>query len=300
MYHERGLTQQQIAGQLGLSQARVSRLLKEATERGIVRSVVVLPDGVHTDLEEALEHRYGIDDAVVVDVAGAVDIGRALGVAAAAYLDVSLVGADVVGVSSWSGSLVAAVEAMRPRAQAGAREVVQMFGGVGDPAVQVQATRLTGRLAEVLRAQPLYVPAPALVGSARTRDAMLADPSIAPVAQAWERITVSLVGIGAVEPSPLLRSSGNALTDDEERALHDAGAVGDVCLRYFDAAGVPVHSAVDDRVLGMSATAIREVPRRIAIAGGPGKRAAIRAALAGGWVSVLVTDAETAAALVSA
>ena len=55
MYYERELTQQQIADQLGLSQARVSRLLKESADRGIVRSVVVLPDGVHTELEEALQ-----------------------------------------------------------------------------------------------------------------------------------------------------------------------------------------------------------------------------------------------------
>lgn len=126
MYHEQGMRQQDIAGQLGLSQARVSRLLKEAAERGIVRSVVVLPEGVHTDLEEALQRTFGLDDAVVVDVAGASDVNRALGTAAGAYLDVSLVGADVIGVSSWSSALVAAVESMRPRMQPGARAVVQM------------------------------------------------------------------------------------------------------------------------------------------------------------------------------
>jgi DNA-binding transcriptional regulator LsrR (DeoR family) len=299
MYYERDLTQQQIADQLGLSQARVSRLLKEAGERGIVRSIVVIPDGVHTDLEEALERRFGLMDAVVVDTAGASDIGRALGVAAAAYLDVALAGADVVGVSSWSGSLVAAVEAMRPRAQAGASLVVQMFGGVGDPAVQMQATRLTGRLAEVLRAQPLYVPSPALVGSKRTRTAMMADPAMEPVVAAWERMGVCLVGIGTLEPSPLLRSSGNAVSEEQADELRSAGAVGDICLRYFDAAGRHVASAVDERLLGMSEAAIRAVPRRIAVAGGEGKQAAIRAALLGGWVSTLITDAESAAALVS-
>lgn len=300
LYHEQSVTQQSIADQLGLSQARVSRLLKEAGERGIVRSVVVLPPGVHTELEEALGERYGLADAVVVDVAGSADIGRALGTAAASYLDVSLVGAEVIGVSSWSGSLVAAVEAMRPRAQAGARSVVQMFGGVGDPAVQMQATRLTGRLAEVMRAQALYVPAPAIVGSASTRRAMVDDPAIAPVVAAWSQMTVSLVGIGSMDPSPLLRSSGNVLPDEAAAQLRAAGAVGDVCLRFFDAHGADVKSPVDERILGMTASAIRAVPRRIAVAGGPGKHVAIRAALEGGWVSTLVTDAETATALVSA
>ena len=55
MYHEQSMRQPEIAAALSISQPRVSRLLKEAVTRGIVRTVVVLPDGVHTDLEEELE-----------------------------------------------------------------------------------------------------------------------------------------------------------------------------------------------------------------------------------------------------
>lgn len=297
MYHEGRATQTDIARQLGLSQARVSRLLKEASERGIVRSVVVLPEGVHTELEEAIASTYGLADVVVVDTAGAGDPVRALGAAAGAYLDVSLVGADVVGVSSWSGSLVAAVEVMRPQLPPRARRVVQMFGGVGDPAVQMQATRLAGRLAEVLRAEPLYVPSPAIVGNSSTRDAMLADPSVGEVVRTWSQITTSLVGIGSAEPSPLLRRSGNVMSEEQVADLIAAGAVGDICLRYFDAHGREVPSAIDDRLMGMTADQIRAVPRRIAVAGGQDKVGAVRAALMGGWVSVLVTDETVALAL---
>jgi len=299
MYVERGLTQQQIAEQLGLSQARVSRLLKEAHGRQIVRSVVVMPEGVNTALEDVLEETFGLADVVVVDTAGAGDPARALGVAAGAYLDVSLVGADVIGVSSWSGSLVAAVESMRPHVQQRARTVVQMFGGVGDPAVQVQATRLTGRLSEVLRAKPLYMPSPAIVGNSSTRKAVLADHSVSSVVQAWDAMSVSLVGIGAIEPSPLLQRSGNALSAEESEELASRGAVGDICLRYFDAEGVPVPGSVDDRLMGMTAKQMKAVPRRIAVAGGLAKTGAIRAALLGGWVSVLITDQEVAEALVA-
>ncbi len=299
MYHERDMTQQQIAEQLGLSQARVSRLLKEAGDRGIVRSVVVLPDGVNAELEDAVEVRFGMADVVVVDTTGSSDPARALGVAAAAYLDVSLVGSDVIGVSSWSGSLVSAVELMRPQRRPHARQVVQMFGGVGDPDVQIQATRLTGRLAEVLQAQPLYMPSPAIVGRPATCTALLTDPSLEPVVSAWDVMSVSLVGIGSVEPSPLLQRSGNALSVEESEQLAALGAVGDVCLRYFDEKGAVVPSPVDDRLMGMSAHQIRAVPRRIAVAGGLPKVRAIRAALLGGWVSVLITDSDVAEALLA-
>ena len=53
MYHEGGVRQPQIAAELSLSQARVSRLLRQASEIGVVRTVVTLPPGVYTDLEES-------------------------------------------------------------------------------------------------------------------------------------------------------------------------------------------------------------------------------------------------------
>ena len=59
LYYERGMRQSQIAQMLGMSQTRVSRLLSRAAEVGIVRMSVVTPPGVHAELEENLEARFG-------------------------------------------------------------------------------------------------------------------------------------------------------------------------------------------------------------------------------------------------
>src|SRR5215213_11420292 len=66
LYHEHGVKQPEIARRLHISQARVSRLLKQAEQEGIVRTTVVVPASVHADLEEALESRYGLREAIVV------------------------------------------------------------------------------------------------------------------------------------------------------------------------------------------------------------------------------------------
>jgi DNA-binding transcriptional regulator LsrR (DeoR family) len=58
-----------------------------------------------------------------------------------------------------------------------------------------------------------------------------------------------------------------------------------------------MRSDLDDRVVGIDPDTLRKIPRRIGIAGGDGKHAAIRAAVRGGWVNVLLTDAQTAASL---
>jgi DNA-binding transcriptional regulator LsrR (DeoR family) len=301
MYHERGLRQPQIAAELHLSQPRVSRLLKQAVEVGIVRTVVALPPGVYTDLEDEVQGRYGLRDVVVVDAGGAAgDVLRALGAATAQYLDVTLTGGDVLGIASWSETLITAVEAMRPKNAKVVEQVVQIVGGVGDPQVQVQATRLASRLASLTGATPVFLPAPGLVSSPAVRRALLKEASVVDVMAAWRRLTMALVGIGSLEPSPLLRRSGNAIAEEEQEEMRRLGAVGDVCYRFFDERGVLVKSKLDQRVVGISPAELSRVERRVAVAGGERKFSAIRAALLGGWVNVLITDLAMARRLAEA
>ena len=76
--------------------------------------------------------------------------------------------------------------------------------------------------------------------------------------------------------------------------LGELGAVGDVCLRFFDAGGSPVSSEVDRRVIGVTLDQLKHVERSVGVAGGPRKYDAIRGAVLGGWVNVLITDHVTA------
>jgi DNA-binding transcriptional regulator LsrR (DeoR family) len=298
MYHERGVRQTDIAEALHISQARVSRLLKRATELGIVRTVVAAAPGVHTELEEALEGRYGLAEAVVVDVEGSdEDVIAALGSVGATYLETTLTGRERIGISSWSQTLLAAVDRMRPFRLPGAESVVQLMGGVGNSSVQTQGNRLLTEFARLVGATATFVPAPALVGNRTMRESLLNDAAMESIANDWAHLTMVLAGIGSLPPSPLLRASGNAADLADQDRLHAAGAVGDVCLRFFDAAGTLVPSDLDDRVVGIDADTLRRIPRRIGIAGGESKHKAIHAAVSGGWVNVLITDTGTAAAL---
>ena len=300
MYYERGIRQPQIAAELSLSQPRVSRLLKQAVAVGIVRTVVTMPAGTYTELEDRIQERYGMRDVVIVDASGAgEDVLPALGAATADYLDVTLTGGHVIGVSSWSETLIAAIDIMRPKNITVADNVVQIVGGLGDPAVQMQATRLTGRLADLTGATPVFLSAPGLVGSPSIRKALMSDASVREVTDLWSRLTVALVGIGSLDPSPLARRSGNAMAESEQDELRALGAVGDVCFRYFDADGKSVPSKLDQRLIGITPAELKRIPRRIGVAGGTRKFSAIRAALRGGWVNVLITDLEMAERLLS-
>ncbi|MBP0573670.1 hypothetical protein J8J27_23500, partial [Mycobacterium tuberculosis] len=102
-----------------------------------------------------------------------------------------------------------------------------------------------------------------------------------------------------LQPSFMLWNSGNAFSNEELTDLERRGAVGDMCLRFFDAAGKPVESPFDERVTGITLEQLKAVPHVIAVAGGARKTAAIRGALLTGAVNTLITDKFTAERILS-
>lgn len=300
MYHERGIRQADIASALNISQAKVSRLLKRAATLGIVRTTVTVAPGVHSHLEEVLEAKFGLLEAVVVDVDSDDDeraVLAAIGAAAGSYLEASLSGGDRIGISSWSQTLLAMVDRMRPFPMGGATEVVQLLGGIGTPDVQNQAQRLATECARMLGAEPVYVPAPGVVADRAIRDSLLNDGALAEVTRRWKELTMAIVGIGSIEPSELLAESGNAFSPADRARLLEAGAVGDICHHVFTVDGTSVTGDLASRTISIPVDDYLAIPRRIGIAGGHRKQEPIIGALRGGWVNVLITDIDTARAL---
>jgi DNA-binding transcriptional regulator LsrR (DeoR family) len=304
MYYERGLGQTHIAEQLGLSQARVSRLLKQAEKLGIVRITVHVPEGVHAEIEERLEAHYKLNEIIVVETPKAALsddelMSQALSSTVASHLELMLPNLKSVGVSSWSSTLLAAVNTMRPTGPGETQRIVQVLGGVGFANAQRFATRLTERLAQLCKAEAIFMLAPGVVGTLAAKDALLTDPSVRQALERFDELSALLVGIGAIPPSRMLRESGNVFTEQDLADLKAAGAVGDVCMRFYDAAGRHLPTAFDKRVLGIDVPQIRHTRRRIGVAGGRRKFEAIRAALRGGWLSTLITDLDTAQRLLA-
>ena len=299
LYYEHGVRQTDIARQLDLSQATVSRLLKRAEEEQIVRITVSVPHGAYTELEEELQTAYRLKEAIVVDtVEDDEQILHDLGAAAAYYVETTLKQGEIIGISSWSATLLAMVDAMHPFSRSTNPQVVQVLGGVGDPAAEAHAAHLTRRMATLIRGDALFLPAPGVAGSVETARIYLDDPFVRATIDRFSEVTLALVGIGAVEPSKLLASSGNIFSAEELSLLRQHGAVGDICLRFFDRQGNPVLTPLNERVIGMRLEQLQQVARSVGIAGGQRKIQAIRGALAGHWINVLITDRRTAEVLV--
>jgi len=296
LYHTHGLRQTEIATRLGISQSRVSRLLQQAEEASIVRTVVAIPIHVHAELEEQLEQRYGLTEVHVVEATSddEAEVLRDVAVAAASILGELSLEAWTVGWTSWSRTLRTTVNALMPL-HLGTRSVIEMVGDLGPPELQHEAARATQQLAALLGAEAVFLRTPGVVPTPEVAQALLGQDSYARHAlDMLDHLDLALVSIGSIEPSEPLEPGRNFFTAKQLKQVRAAGAVGEVCMRYLDADGAPVDSPLDELTIGVTLDQLRDAKRRWAVVGGIRKAPALRAALAGGWVDVLVTDLETA------
>jgi len=293
LYYMRDMTQQEIAERLGISRPTVCRLLQRSRAEGIVRIDVIPPDGAHHQIERELEERFSLREAIVVTGRHDAATQRALGRAAAEYLDRILKGGEKIGVS-WGTTLRAVVDSLRPRPLG--PTVVPLVGGVGQITPGIHANDLAHGIAESFGGEVHLLHAPAVVASPRVRRAMASDDGIARSLALARRVDIALVGIGALVPSSTLVRSGY-FSADQLAALRRRGAVGDVCTRAFTREGSPVDDTLERRILAVELSDLRRISQVVAVAGGPAKADAIHGALSGRLVDVLVTDHQAARAV---
>jgi DNA-binding transcriptional regulator LsrR (DeoR family) len=300
LYYDQGIRQQEITERLNIHQSKVSRMLKRAREANIVRISVATPAGFFPDLEDALESRFELKEAIVIDSDGEEErVVRDLGAAAAFYVETTIEPRMVIGISSWSRSLFSMVDTLHPSSAGAGGKVVQILGGVGNASTQYQAMLLAQRLAALIGASPVLLQAPGVVGSPEAKAVLVKDAAVEEASKLFSKLDLALVGIGSLEPSALLAGSGNIFSVEERRQLRRAGAVGDICFQFMDKQGCLVESPLMKRVIGVDLSTLKSTPRVVGIAGGDSKVPAMLASLAGKWINVLITDRRTAEQLIS-
>ncbi len=295
LYYEDNLNQAQIAQDLNLSQSYVSRAIKRCHKEGWVKVSVRHPAGTFVLLERRLQQQYKLKQAIIVDVEeGATEntLKRAIGSAAAAYLQASLKGDELVGISSWSRFISAMVEALHPR-EATAKGVIQILGGVGHNR-NLRANILADQLAGLLECPAYLLPTTSAVETPEEKTQQLANPELAEVVNLFPKVDLALVGIGTSEPSDIIRNLGLIYKEETKDKLRAQGAVGDICLHYYDKNGNPILQENEDLMISMTLSQLKKCPQTMALAGGLEKIEALKGAMAGGYIDILVTDNITA------
>ncbi len=297
LYYDEEKNQAEIARHLGVSRPKVSRMLQRAREEGIVQITILDPLATDADLAATLCEATGLRRVVVVPGAVSnIELMRArLGLAGARFLEETLRPSDILGVG-WGRSLQAVASTLAARPRRGLI-AVPLLGGLGQIAPSFQVQELTRRMAESFGGswRQLYVPA--IVEDDAARAQLLASPDLSEVMQDWARLTTAVVGIGDVDfDSEIGTLFANYLDAETQRRLRSAGAVGDLCMRFFDRHGRPIADGLRG-VIGINLEQLRATPNVIAVAGGANKAEAILGAVRGEFIDTLVTDEAAARAV---
>lgn len=296
LYYFDGQTQAEIAKKLGVSRPVISKLLNKARENGIVE-VYIKDENAHTvELEHQLEEKYGLKEAIVVPAGDlpADLVKHALGKAASFYISKNLEGVDSLGIS-WGSTLSKFVQEY-PFEKHQQLKVVPLVGGMGRKLVDIHSNLLAYQLAQKLASNCSYLYAPAMVESYELKERLVQSEDIAMVLEEGRNVEMAVVGIGNPYESSTM-SVMNYLTPADLESLKQAGAAGDIGSRFFNAAGNPIKHPLNDLVIGLDLAEFKNIPEVIGIVEGSHKAISVKAALAGGYLNVLVIDDVTAGLL---
>jgi deoxyribonucleoside regulator len=282
-------TQEQIALTLGVSRSLVSRLLRMARERGIVRVEVVDPTVASAELSAEVRERFPHLKHVVIapTMSSSPEAVRAMvGRYGAQFLHDALEPNQHLSIGC-GRTLRALVTAMNPR-QTHTR-VVQAMGNIGHEAQSVDYNEIAWQAAEALGGRAYYLSAPAILGSTSARAAafIAGNPSLKMTLDLARNAQLFVVGIGSIESEQLYVRSG-LIAQEELDTLH--GAVGDICGRFFDIDGHELPAPFSDRMVGITLRDLQHAPLSVGVAAGDEKVSAILGALRGRFINVLVSD----------
>jgi len=286
-YYMEDSTQAQIAEVMGVSRAKVIRLLEEARAQGIVQFSFRKNDSQRVSAEQLLIDRFGLKDAFVVPTPlDSSAINQSIAQGAAHYVSDHLREDGYLNIGY--GDTVSRMLGVLAKNREESLNVVSLTGGVSYYLPTVGTTAYSMHL--------FLTPSPLVVSSRQVRDALLDEKSLQDVSTMTEYADMSVVGIGAaVEGATVLRNG--ILNEGELTVLKMQGAVGDVLNHFMDKDGNLIQTEIEDRVISTDLDKLRQLKNVVGVAGGKDKVSAIKAVLNGGYLNVLITDSDTAAEL---
>ena len=300
LYYLQDLTMEAIAHELHTSRSSVSRLLSYARETGLVEVSIHSPVDLLTRIEREIHERYSVVARVVPIADRTSDVDRLERVALwAARILASLVESNMTIGVAW-GSTMNALSRNLPAKKTHNTQIVQLNGAANTRTTGLlYSTEILNRFGVAFGADVQQFPVPALFDDPATKEALWRERSILRVLAIQSGMDLAVFGLGAAAASvPSHVYAGGYFDPADYDSLSSANVVGDVATVFYRADGSDDGISLNARSSGPSLATLRTVPRRFCIVSGNSKLNSLRGALAGGLITDLVVDENTARRLV--
>lgn len=294
LYFVGGYTQADVGKKLKLNRVRVNRLLAFAREKGLVQISVSGRLAECVALEEKIKEKFHLLHAIVVpSPISEIQLPQVIGTAAGHYFGSQLKDNSSVGVG-WGRTLRHSLRSV-PRRTFESLSVVSLMGGLTRASL-VNPYETASHLADIIGARCYYVAAPTLSDSEAAREIFLKQSMVRDVFELGAKVDLALLSVGELtQPSTFMQVG--LISDSEAAKLVKAGAVGDICGHWINEQGEVIDHPINRRVIALSPRRLKNISCVILASGGQNKVPVLHGALRAGFANVLVTDEQTAAAV---
>lgn len=308
LYHVAGLNQAETAKRLGLTRARVNRLLADSLQEGVVSITVDRQLAGMIPVEEELRRRFNLDFCHATpaleldrDWKEAADDGgpssaqkvafRAVGILAANHLRAHLARGEPSTVGLGWGRTVEQMTLHLAGVSAPGARFISLMGSLTANSA-FNPFELVHTLAKRTGGEGYFLPVPFIADTVEDKQVLLSQRSVSKALMIAETATLCMISVGELEEGALLRRQG-MLSRAELESLRAAGAVGDTNGIFFDAAGQPVDHELNQRTIAVPFETLRKL-NVVLMAASPEKTQAAAALLTSGIINGLIIDGDAA------
>lgn len=296
LYYVEGMTQEQVADKLNISRVKVMRTLAACTAEGIVVTKINAATSKQIALERQLEKRWNLSSAIVIPSPDANEnLEKLLGNAVAGFLDQEMKDGMTLAIGG-GATLYTSLQFLLRRKLTDA-SVVALVGSLSHSR-WINPSIVAAKVAEAYEIDSYQITAPVILDDPQLHDILWRQTELHDLRQRASKADIALLTVGDVSPEATIFQHG-ILSQDLVEPLRQAGAVANILCYFIDAEGRLLDHEVNRRIMAIDLKTVAEIGRIVLAAGGASKVAALRAALKVVPASVLITDQNTAQALLS-
>ena len=294
MYFVGGLTQEQIAQQLGISRSSVSMMLSEAKDFGIVEINIKDPKNNVQDIADQFISRFSLKNCLVIPTA--IDdiriLTRVVSSQGADFAEDILKSHTTVGIA-WGTTCYEFMMSFTNRNKLNDINVVPMIGGTSRIASEYQLNEMVRMFAEKLHGTPSFIYAPAIAETIADRELYMQSTSMKTIIEKWNNMDAAIVSAGA-PPEFYDNRMVIDLAQKQQYETNESRVIGDICARRYNLKGEFLQNDYSARIMGIDEASLRRVENVICVAAGKHKILSIIGALRTNVINYFVTDENTA------
>lgn len=295
LYYLDGLTQQNIAKQLGISRSYISMILSEARDLGIVEINIKNPLSNNDHMANEVKRLFDLQSCYVIPtgvtaITPLTKIVAAQGVVVAEELIDSHA---TIGVA-WGMTCYEFMTAFTNSSGLSDVNVVPLIGGSHRLSSEYQLNEMVRMFSEKLNGTPSFIYAPALAETLEDKELYMKSQYMKSIIEKWSNLDLAVISVGA--PSEFYSSKGQ-FDPVMMRHIYEESAdksVGDISARRFNIHGEFINNEYNDKIMGIDERNLRNTKNVLCIAAGNHKILSIIGALKLNVITHLITDENTA------